>query len=340
MLSPEGLRLIEATGSVGRGRIRASGDLTLEGWRLGAYRFSLTGQNVSLTPVEGLQTTWDCNLELVGRGTKAQLRGEGRLLQGTASGRFSLLSLLLSHGPEKAVETSGAIPLRILLRLGNNLRVNMNLARLQAGGTLSLEGTTAEPVLLGALETQEGRITFRNQRWNLVSGAARFVDPRHTEMILDVTGQSRITDYDVTLRLAGRPDELSVTLSSSPALPQDELLFLVALGTSKRDAGKSPEGAVVGEMVRLLATDLLGLTMGGFGPDQISTEKTDKNQQIVHVGGQLTEDVRMLYSQSISGTAKRMLRVEYQMVGPLLLAGEQTFPGGVGGDLVVRLRFR
>ena len=340
VLSPEGLRLIEATGSLGRGRIRASGDLTLEGWRLGAYRFSLTGQNVSLTPVEGLQTTWDCNLELVGRGTKAQLRGEGRLLQGTASGRFSLLSLLLSHGPEKAVEASGAIPLRILLRLGNNLRVNMNLARLQAGGTLSLEGTTAEPVLLGALETQEGRITFRNQRWNLVSGAARFVDPRHTEMILDVTGQSRIKDYDVTLRLAGRPDELSVTLSSSPTLPQDELLYLVALGTSKREAGKSPEGAALGEMVRLLAADLLGLTMGGLGPDQISMEKTDKNQQIVHVGGQLTEDVRMLYSQSISGSAKRVLRIEYQMVGPLLLAGEQDFQGGVGGDLLLRLRFR
>jgi translocation and assembly module TamB len=159
-------------------------------------------------------------------------------------------------------------------------------------------------------------------------------------MILDVTGQSRITDYDVTLRLAGRPDELSVTLSSSPALPQDELLFLVALGTSKHDAGKSPEGAVVGEMVRLLAADLLGLTMGGLGPDQISMEKTDKKQQIVHVGGQVTEDVRMLYSQSISGTSKRVLRVEYQMVGPLLLAGEQNFPGGVGGDLVVRLRFR
>jgi len=58
----------------------------------------------------------------------------------------------------------------------------------------------------------------------------------------------------------------------------------VALGTSKREAGKSPEGAVVGEMVRLLAADLLGLTMGGLGPDQISMEKTDKNQQIVHVG--------------------------------------------------------
>jgi len=141
-------------------------------------------------------------------------------------------------------------------------------------------------VLLGALEAQEGRITFRNQRWNLVSGAARFVDPRHTEMILDVTGQSRIKDYDVTLRLAGRPDELSVTLSSSPALPQDELLsWWPGHHEAQRPANR--RGAVVGEMVRLLAADLLGITMGGLGPDQISMEKTDTNQQIVHVGGQL-----------------------------------------------------
>jgi translocation and assembly module TamB len=248
--------------------------------------------------------------------------------------------MLLSRKPGKAAEASVGIPLRILLKLDSNLRVNMNLARLQAGGTLSLEGTTAEPVLLGALEAQEGRIIFRNQRWNLVSGAVRFVDPRHTEMILDVTGQARIKDYDVTLRLSGRPDELSISLSSSPALSQDELLLLVTLGTSKQEAGKVPGGAVVGEIARLLAGDLLGLTMGGIGPDEVSLEKTEKNQQLLHVGGQLTEEVRVIYSQSLSGAAKRALRIEYQMIGPLLLSAEQDFQGGFGGDILLRLRFR
>ena len=341
VLSPGGFRLVEAAGSLGRGRIRASGDMTLQGWQLGAYRFTLAGRNVSLSPVEGLQTAWDLDLELVGQGAKAQLRGEGRLLRGTASGRFSLLSLLLSQKPEKAAEASAAIPLRILLKLDDNLRVNMDVARLRGGGTLSLEGTTAEPVILGVLEAQEGRITFRNKRWTLVSGAIRFVDPRRIQPILDVTAQTQINEYDVTLRLSGRPDELIVSLSSSPTLPQDDLLLLVTLGTTSREAGKSPGGAVAGEMVRLLAEDLLGTTVGGgLGPDQFHLETTEKNQQVVQVGKQLTEEVRVLYSQSLSGTAKRVVRVEYQVIGPLLLAAEQDFQAGFGGDLLLRFRFR
>jgi translocation and assembly module TamB len=341
VMSPSGLRLVEATGSLGRGRIRASGDMTLQEGQLGAYRFALVGRNVSIAPVEGLQTAWDLDLELVGQGARAQLRGQGRLLQGTVSGRFSLLSVLLSKTPGKAAETSAAIPLRILLNLDDNLRVNMDVARLRGGGTLSLEGTTAEPVLLGALEAQEGRITFRNRRWTLISGSIRFVDPRRIQPILDVTAQTVISGYDVTLRLSGRPDELLVSLSSSPPLPQDDLLVLVTLGTTKSGAGKSAGGAAAGEMVRLLAEDLLGTTVGGgMGPDQFSLGTGDNNQQTVQMGKQLTEEVRVIYSQSFSGAEKRVVRIEYQVIGPLLLSAEQDFQAGFGGDLLLRFRFR
>ena len=361
VFSQDGVRLVDAVGSVGRGRVRASGDLTLQGWQLGAYRFAVTGQNVSIAPTPGVQTTWDLNLELVGQGSKAQLRGEGRLLQGAVSGQFSLVSLLLSRPPETAAEPSVAIPLRILLRLDNNLRVNMKLARLRGGGTLSLEGTTAAPVLLGSLETQEGRIIFRNQRWTLVSGAVRFVDPRRTEAILDVTGQARIREYDVTLRLSGRPDELTVRLSSSPSLPQDEILMLVAMGVTKSQTGTSAGGAMLGEIGRLLVEDLLEATAGTYGPDAIQSvvpdtvevQRTGQDDRVIRggkpvteddrairVGKQVTEDVRVLYSQSLSGAAKRVVRVEYQIFGPLLLSAEQDFQGGVGGDVLLRLRFR
>ena len=361
VFSQDAVRLVDATASVGRGRVRASGDLTLQGWQLGAYRFAVTGQNVSIAPTQGVQTTWDLNLELIGRGSKAQLRGEGRLLQGAVSGQFSLVSLLLSRPPETAAESSLAIPLRILLRLDNNLRVNMKLARLRGGGTLSLEGTTAAPVLLGSLETQEGRIIFRNQRWNLLSGAVRFVDPRRTEAILDVTGQARIKEYDVTLRLSGRPDELTVRLSSSPPLSQEEILMLVAMGVTKSQTGTSAGGAMLGEIGRLLVEDLLEATAGTYGPDAIQSvvpdtvevQRTGQNDRAIRggkpmteddrairVGKQLTEDVRVLYSQSLSGAAKRVIRVEYQIFGPLLLSAEQDFQGGVGGDVLLRLRFR
>jgi len=148
-------------------------------------------------------------------------------------------------------------------------------------------------------------------------------------MILDVTGQEPDQGLRRDLRLAGRRTELSVTLSSLPALPQDELLLLVALGTTSAEAGKSPRGPW-GEMVRLHRLRISWASRWAVSDRiQISMEKTDTNSRSSS-GGQLTEGCPDALLQSISGTAKRVLRVEHQIGRPLLLAGRQDFPGALG----------
>lgn len=335
LFSAAGVRLAESTASLGRGRIRATGDVTLDGWRPQAYRIVVSGTNVSIAPFEGLQTAWDLDLELVGQGTRSVLRGEGRLLQGRYSGKLNLVAMLLDRRSEKAPDGSPGIPIRVVLKLNDNLRVDTNWARLQAGGTLSVEGTTANPILLGSLESREGRITFRKHRWTVSSAAIRFADPRRIDPILDVNARALIREYDVTLHMAGRLDELTFRFSSVPPLTQRELLALVTVGTTDATAG----GALA-EVGQLLAEDVLGLASGGYAPETFGVEKTDNNAQVFNVGKQVTEDVRVLYTQTLSGAAKRVLRVEYQIIGPLLLAAEQDFQGGFGGDVLIRLRFR
>jgi autotransporter translocation and assembly factor TamB len=347
-ISPAGLRLVEATALVGRGRLRASGEMTLNGWRPGVYRFALTGREVAVAPFEGLRTTWDADLELVGQGDRAQLRGEANLVQGTYVGQLSLLSLILSQRQERPAAPSFALPLRIQLQFRDNLRVETNLARLTVGGTLSLEGTTANPILFGTLESHEGRITFRKNRYDLLAAAVRFTDPRKIDPILDVTGRARIRDYDITVRLTGRAENLNVRFSSTPPLDEEELLLLTTLGLTKEEAAQSPAGVAAGQVVQLLLDEILGPEVSGYGLDVLEVQSTDTTQKgeagtkqtSVRVGKQVTEDLRVLYSQSIAGASKRILRVEYQVIGPLFLAGEQDFQGGVGGDVLIRLRFR
>jgi autotransporter translocation and assembly factor TamB len=335
LVSAAGLRLVEATASLGRGRVRANGELALAGWRPQTYRVVAAGTNVAIAPFDGLQTTWDLDLELVGQGNRNLLRGEGRLLQGRYTGRLNLVSMLLSRQVEPAADVSPAMPIHITLKLNNNLRVDTNWARMQVGGRLSLEGTTAMPVVLGSLESEEGRITFRKHRWTVSSAAVRFADPRRIDPILDVTGRALIKQYDVTLHLSGRLDELTFRFSSVPPLKQQELLSLVTVGTTSATAG-----GAFGEVVQLLAEDVVGVATAGYAPETFGIEQTDKKEQMFSVGKQVTEDVRVLYSQSISGASKRVLRVEYQVIGPLLLSADQDFQGGFGGDVLIRLRFR
>jgi len=340
VMAPEGIRLVNAAATLGRGRLQAAGTLTLEGYRLGAYRVTLQGREVSLSPMEGMQSTWNANLELVGRGTQAVLRGEAHLVRGVIGGRFSLASLLLSKPAEKP-EPKAAIPLRVFVFLDNNLRVSLDVARLSIDGRLSLEGTTAAPVLLGTLQGEEGgRIVFRGQRWTVQSAAVRFIDPRGIEPLLDVSARATIQNYDVTMRLTGRLDELDTRLSSSPPLAQDKLLLLVALGTTGDSAGQAG-GALAGAVGRMVAEEIFGGAVGtSWAPDVLSLEKNPENRQTLQVGKQVTEDIRLLYLQTTSGPTTRMVRVEYQVIGPLFLSAEQNFQGGFGGEVLVRLRFR
>jgi hypothetical protein len=46
------------------------------------------------------------------------------------------------------------------------------------------------------------------------------------------------------------------------------------------------------------------------------------------------------YTQGLGGAGDRKVRVEYELVGSLLVAGEQNFQGGTGADLIFRFRFR
>ena len=340
VMAPEGIRLVNAVATLGRGRLQAAGTLTLEEYQLGAYRLTLQGQDVSISPMEGMQSTWNANIELVGRGTQALLRGEAHLVRGVIGGKFSLVSLLLSKPTEKP-EPKAAIPLRIFVFLDNNLRVSLDMAKLSVGGRVSLEGTTAAPVILGTVQGEEGgRINFRGQRWAIQSAAVRFIDPRGIEPLLDVTARATIESYDVTLRLTGRLNELDTHLSSSPPLAQDKLLMMVAAGTMGNVAGEAG-GALAGAVGRMVAEEIFGGAVGtSWAPDTLSLQKNPENQQTLQVGKQVTEDIRLLYSQTTSGPSTRMVRVEYQVIGPLLLSAEENLQGGFGGEVLVRLRFR
>ena len=347
-MSAAGVRLASATAVVGGGSLAARGDLALAGRGLGPFRFDVEARGVTVEPAAGARTTWDADLELVGASERRLLRGEARLLRGTYVSDQPLLRLVLAGLPGGGGGGGGGsgagLPVQIRVRLDDNLVVRTAVARFRAGGVITLQGTTAAPVLFGAVDVREGQIIFRKQRFTITSASARFTDPRRIDPILDVQALARIQAYDVTLRMTGRAENLEVRLASSPALPEEDVLSLVAFGTTREQLSRGGATAVAGEMAGLLLQDLFGLQTGegsGLGVvDVLEMQTTEEEGRSVRVGRRLTERTRVLYSQGIDRSDARRLRLEYEVMGPLVLAGEQDFRGGFGGDVVLRLRFR
>jgi translocation and assembly module TamB len=225
--------------------------------------------------------------------------------------------------------------LRIAVKLDDNLVVRNRTASLRIGGTLSVEGSTAAPAVLGVLETREGRVTFRDRRFTILTATARFVDPRRIDPFLDATATARIREYDVTARVSGRTDRLDVRLSSTPPLPQEDLLALVAFGTTRAELERSPAGVLAEEATRTIVRDLLGLEgLPGLGGG-------DSGEQRLQVGTRTAPE--RTTPGSAPGTesgGQQRVRVEYQLLGPLSLVGERGMSGGYAAGVVLRLRFR
>jgi translocation and assembly module TamB len=339
--SPARVRLEELKATVGTGTLRADGEAALDGGALGAYQIALTGRGLALTPVEGLDTVWNADLTLVGRGARGLVRGQAHLVRGSYTRDLSILPLLLKSGPrEEPLEWGRAVALNVEINLDDNLSVRSPQAYLRAGGTLSLQGTIAQPLLLGTVETQEGRITFRRHRFLLENVVVRFDDPRRINPYLDVRATTRIRTYDVTMWLTGRADDLTIRLSSEPPLPQEDLLALVTLGATREELGTSGALTFAGEAAQLLGQELIGTEMSAPIVDIVEFGKNDAGQSQFRVGKRINDRTLVTYTGSFAEGGKQKLRVEYQILGPLLLAGEQDFGGGFGGDVILRLRFR
>jgi hypothetical protein len=340
-LTPRAARVSEVTATFAGGQIRGSGEATFEAGGVGTYRFTLTGREVSLTPLPDLQTAWDADLEIVGRATRTLVRGEARLLRALYTRDISLLREILQRRPTRVEAREGGIYLDVGVLLQDNIVVRTSVATLRAGGSLRLQGTTSAPIVFGTLAVSDGELTFRRNKWTVTSATARFLDPRRLDPLLDVQARAQIRQFEITMHMTGPTDNLEIQFTSVPPLPEDEVLALVAFGQTRSQVSQGGAGALVGEAAGFIVEDLFGPGPGNVARlDVMEVDTAESGARAVRVGKRLTPNTLVVYSQGISNADQRKLRIEYQVFGPLVLAGEQDFRGGFGGDVLLRVRFR
>ena len=340
-ISPRGARITEATATLGGGQLRASGEVVIGEDGSGTYRFTVTAREVAATSLADLQTVWDADLDVTGRGPRAFVRGEARLLRGLYTRDISLLRELLQRRPMRVESREGGIHLDIRVLLQDNLVARTSLANLRAGGTLRLQGTTSAPIVFGTIDVREGEVTFRKNRWRVLSASARFIDPRRIDPILDVHAETEIRGYDITMTITGPGDNLEIKFTSVPPLAEDEVLALVAFGQTRTQLGQAGAGALVGEAAGIIIDDMFGPSGDSLvRPDVFEVDTSDTGARTVKVGKRLTPNTLVVYSQGVTNADERKLRIEYQVFGPLVVAGEQDFRGSFGGDVLLRVRFR
>jgi len=105
----------------------------------------------------------------------------------------------------------------------------------ELGGQLRIRGTTAEPHVSGGFDLQRGFFTLISSKLTFTNGNVTFggaglknkIDPT-----LDFTAQTQAADITAIVRISGLADAPKIELSSTPELPQDEILARLLFGQS------------------------------------------------------------------------------------------------------------
>jgi translocation and assembly module TamB len=97
---------------------------------------------------------------------------------------------------------------------------------------LKVAGTVTEPRITGRADLVRGSYDFAGRRFDLERGQIRFLGETPVNPVLDITAEGGVQGLNAVIRVTGRAQQPEIGFSSTPALPQDELLSRLLFGTS------------------------------------------------------------------------------------------------------------
>ncbi len=137
--------------------------------------------------------------------------------------------------PPKPSEKPLVIGLNLSLDAPRQILVKGRGLDAELGGEMRVRGTTDSPQVSGGFELLRGTFTLASSRLTFTQGTVTFngaglknkIDPT-----LDFTAQTMVADVTATVRITGLADQPKIELSSTPDLPQDEILARLLFGVS------------------------------------------------------------------------------------------------------------
>jgi translocation and assembly module TamB len=125
----------------------------------------------------------------------------------------------------------------------------------ELGGLLRLTGTSSDPIAIGGFELRRGRFDLLGQRLDFTRGVLEFTGD--LVPFIDFVAETQTSDATVSIAVIGPANDPDFILSSSPELPQDEILSRILFDEAS--------GGLSAAQALQLAQGIATLTGGGPG---------------------------------------------------------------------------
>ena len=154
-----------------------------------------------------------------------------------------------------AAQATGNVDLDVTLKAAKGILIKGRGLDLDMSMNARVTGTTAKPVLSGEAQVVRGDYDFAGKRFEFDNRGVVRLSTDLTQVRLDLTATRNDPSLTAVIRIQGTAAKPQITLSSTPVLPNDEVLAQVLFGSSA--AQLSPLEAAQ------LASALSALASGG-----------------------------------------------------------------------------
>jgi translocation and assembly module TamB len=136
-------------------------------------------------------------------------------------------------------------------------------------GRLTITGTSAAPVIAGSLEQIRGSVDLLGKTFTLTRGAITFDGSPKLDPVLDIVAEASAADITAQVNISGPASAPKITLSSTPSVPQDEILARVLFnrGVGQISAGEGIQLAAAAGALAGGGPGVLDRLRGGLGLD-------------------------------------------------------------------------
>ena len=315
-------------GNAGNGTVTGRADFDFGGAKGFAMAIAGTAQNADVIKRDDIAATVTGPIAITTDGAAGKIAGTfdvvrssyrlGRATAATALPRITVHEI----GRGQNFDASEPTPLRwaldIKARIPNRLAVTGLGLDSEWGGDLALSGSLDAMRINGRLDVIRGGYEFAGKRFDLDRGSIRFTGASPPEPLLDIQASANIQSLSAVIRILGTSTRPEITFSSTPALPQDELLSRLLFGTSITNLSAA-EALQLGAAVASLrggngGLDPINAVRRAIGLDRlriVAADATTGNKTAVAAGKYIT---RRTYVEVISdGQGYSATRIEFQV---------------------------
>jgi translocation and assembly module TamB len=321
------VRIRQLTGKAGPGTVSIAGTVAPLAPGM-PVEISVSARNARLLTSDLLSANTDANLTIKGdAGGELTLAGQVQIARADINipDRLPQSVAVLDvrrPGQEPVTPTAPKGPkigLNLVVDAPEQIFVRGHGVDAELGGKLEARGTTAEPQIGGGFDLRRGVYSLAGRTLDFTSGKVTFDGAGLSGKLnpaLNFVARSTDGGITATLTVTGHADSPKIQLSSSPELPQDEILAHLLFGRSVKQLSPLELAQIAQAIASLTGVggggDVLANVRKSLGLDRLSAGGAagDANAAAVEAGKYVARGVYVGTKQGTSGGMHAKVQID------------------------------